>query len=367
MLKNSFYKLNNKSNFNVVYFGGSITDGAGVSTYEKCWAGRISSWLSENFPSCRINSFSAAIGGTSSSLGVYRCEKDVLSKNPDLVFIEFSVNDHGTDYDTVLNNHESILKKIYSHNPTTDVIIVFVTTQGLYEDIKDGCEILSRSAASAAADYYGVMQIDAGSVLAKEVETKANGRWGEYLGDSIHPTDKGYEIYYKAIAKSIGEQFESYTEVTDLTEKALPEPIFKDNSYANAHLVDSTEAEYDGGWQIFINDQKIKAENDYTKQDRYLKSTTPGSTLSFKFEGSQVGIFWAMDNFSGKIEFSVDGSERKTVSAWDFHCAKFSRDNYVILAENLPVGSHTLTVTVSEEKNPASLGHTVRIGYFMVS
>ena len=108
MLENSFIKLNNEKSFNVAFFGGSITEGAGASCYEKSWAGRFTAWLDEKFPNCQINGIQASIGGTSSSLGVFRCDKDVLSKDPDLVFIEFAVNDHGTDNDIVINNNESI-------------------------------------------------------------------------------------------------------------------------------------------------------------------------------------------------------------------------------------------------------------------
>ena len=55
MLENLAYKLNNGKGITAAYFGGSITEGAGSSSYDKCWAGRTTAWLREKWPHCEIN------------------------------------------------------------------------------------------------------------------------------------------------------------------------------------------------------------------------------------------------------------------------------------------------------------------------
>ena len=95
MLENTLYKLNHHKNFTVAYFGGSITEGAGSSSYEKCWAGLTTAWLRERFPDCEIRGIQAAIGGTGSTLGLFRCDENVTAYKPDLVFYEFACNDSG--------------------------------------------------------------------------------------------------------------------------------------------------------------------------------------------------------------------------------------------------------------------------------
>ena len=364
MLENSFIKLNNEKSFNVAFFGGSITEGAGASCYEKSWAGRFTAWLDEKFPNCRINGIQASIGGTSSSLGVFRCDKDVLSKDPDLVFIEFAVNDHGTDNDIVINNNESILRKIHAHNPNADVIFVYTTTQGIADDIKEGVAFESKNSTITVAKHYSVMDIDIGQALIDEVAANC-GAWKDYLGDSVHPTDKGHELYFEAVRKHVEQAFESCN-TPDLRKKCLPDPIITNGSFENARLVAATEATYDSRWHIQNIDPKNKAANDYTKQEKYLKSDTPGAELAFEFVGTRIGIFWAMDNYSGKLDYSVDGGEIGTASAWDFYCPKFSRENFIILADNLEKGPHKLNIKISGDKKEGSLGHTIRIGYFMV-
>ena len=82
-----------KSTINIVYLGGSITQGAGVSDKTKTWVSRISNYFKEKYADKTVNNYNVGIGGTGSDMGIMRLERDVLSKNPDYVFVEFAVND----------------------------------------------------------------------------------------------------------------------------------------------------------------------------------------------------------------------------------------------------------------------------------
>lgn len=82
------------------YFGSSITEGYGASDpATTSWRARTTRYLRERFPGSAVTEINAAIGGTGSDLGAFRCSEDLLSKNPDLVFVEFAVNDHEADKD----------------------------------------------------------------------------------------------------------------------------------------------------------------------------------------------------------------------------------------------------------------------------
>ena len=93
MLERIKKKLTDEKDLCVVYLGGSITEGAGASAQDRRWASRIQAWLEENWPDTRWRSHNAGIGGTNSEFGVFRLQHDVLSQKPDLVFVEFAVND----------------------------------------------------------------------------------------------------------------------------------------------------------------------------------------------------------------------------------------------------------------------------------
>ena len=139
MLENVLYKLKNNKKITVGYFGGSITEGAHASDQTKlCWRALTTTWLRESFPNCEITEIQGAIGGTGSILGVYRCDRDLTAFKPDLVFYEFSVNDYGVamndnceGFRRLVNNTESIFRKIYKANHTADIVVIHTITKNI--------------------------------------------------------------------------------------------------------------------------------------------------------------------------------------------------------------------------------------------
>ena len=117
-LGRTFAKLANKKQLTIGYFGGSITAGAGASNAAKTsWRARTTAWFKEHFPEAAITEVNAAIGGTGSDLGAFRCANDLLTKDPDLVFIEFAVNDGGTPELRVKRSMEGVVRQILTSNP----------------------------------------------------------------------------------------------------------------------------------------------------------------------------------------------------------------------------------------------------------
>ena len=71
--------------------------------------------LEKTYPEAHIKFHDAAIGGTPSKLGVFRMDRDVLPYKPDLIFIEFAVNDGGKIkdfYDGYNEAKEKIIKEL---------------------------------------------------------------------------------------------------------------------------------------------------------------------------------------------------------------------------------------------------------------
>lgn len=80
----------------VVFFGGSLTWSANASEPNVTgFRGLMAAYLTEKYPAAHFTFVDAAIGGTGSNLGMFRLERDVLAKKPDLVFLDFSCNDGG--------------------------------------------------------------------------------------------------------------------------------------------------------------------------------------------------------------------------------------------------------------------------------
>ena len=87
-LRRAMKKAEAGEGLGIAFLGGSITEGYSSTTHEKCYAARVHAWWKENFPQSEIRYINAGIGGTGSQYGAARVEKDILSRNPDVIFVD---------------------------------------------------------------------------------------------------------------------------------------------------------------------------------------------------------------------------------------------------------------------------------------
>ena len=360
MLENSYYKLTHNDSFRIAYFGGSITEGCGASKPCMKWTSKTTAWLSETFPKCKISVIEAAIGGTGSDLGVYRCDRDIIEEKPDLVFYEFAVNDGWAGEVRSFIQTESIFRKIFSADPTCDIVIIFTTTKGVSDGLDAGNIFYSRKGHSSAGDYYGLLQIDVGEVLRAQIR-KENADWLRYTQDNVHPNDDGYEIYFETVKKYLSDEFKKCEGTAGLIPKILPAPVTSaDELLCGAHMEDCRGAQLGEGWHV-------KEESFVGRYPRYVESNVPGAELSFRFRGKRIGLYFMLAKDSGTLEFSVDGEEFEKHGTWDHYCKDFNRAGIMMLKESLCDAEHELRVRVVPEKDAESEGYFVRIATFMVS
>ena len=79
---------------NVVFFGASLTWGANASDpVETSYRAVMRDRFEKEYPAAHFRFRDSAIGGTGSQLGVFRLDRDVLARKPDLLFLDFSAND----------------------------------------------------------------------------------------------------------------------------------------------------------------------------------------------------------------------------------------------------------------------------------
>lgn len=117
----------------IVYLGGSITEGASaVPQQTNCYAYRSAQLFAEKFmkDASRLEYHNAGISGTPSLLGITRCQQDVLDCKPDIVFVEFAVND-STD-DTSRMVYESLVRKLLQSETQPAVVLVITLMNSGY-------------------------------------------------------------------------------------------------------------------------------------------------------------------------------------------------------------------------------------------
>ena len=118
---------------NVVFLGGSLTWGANASDPAiTSWRGLTMQMLYDRYPEARWRFKDAAIGGTGSTLGVFRMQRDVFDFKPDLVFLDFTLNDNLDGGENALHdwkNHsyERIIRECVSRKIA--VLPVFLTAK----------------------------------------------------------------------------------------------------------------------------------------------------------------------------------------------------------------------------------------------
>ena len=340
----------------VGYFGGSITEGAGASSPQNNWRAQTTLFLQERFPSSKVTEISAAIGGTGSDLGAFRCQDNLLSARPDLVFVEFAVNDFGKNEDLILRSMEGIVRQIKRANPQTEIVFVYTASKAMESFYAKGLLPPSVLAHQKVAAYYGVLEVNIGQTLFEKVTKDHAGDWKSLTRDNVHPNDEGYAVYARQIKDFLLEHENDVERGPQLLTVSL------------------TQAPLEGGRLFDAWD--LPETNGWTKDGHPLSGSYPhqlmannpdAGVLSYRFNGNAIGLYWLIAPDSGDIEWSIDGGDWKRSSSWDKYALDFSRAHYTILDSNIPEGQHELKLRVAQEKNPQSTGNTIRIGALLVN
>ena len=104
-------KQNAGERVTVVFFGDSLTAGGDVSPEELLFTRRLEHFLKTSRPELDFSFYNAAIGGTDSSAGRARFEKDVMSRKPDIITVMFVLNDNNKPDEIILENHRYFIKR----------------------------------------------------------------------------------------------------------------------------------------------------------------------------------------------------------------------------------------------------------------
>jgi lysophospholipase L1-like esterase len=103
----------------VVVYGTSLT-------IKGAWVGAVKRYFDDLYPD-KVTLVNAAKAGMTSDWGVANLQERVLANNPDLVFVEFSMNDAATKSNITLEksaaNLDSMVKALRAHNPDVDIVL----------------------------------------------------------------------------------------------------------------------------------------------------------------------------------------------------------------------------------------------------
>ncbi len=349
MLKNTYAKLKNGEDVTVAYIGGSITEGAG-STDKKTrgWRSLTTAWLKETYPSSDITEINATIGGTGSDLAVFRLDRDVLKYSPDLLFIEFAVNDTGVS--GCEEYEEAMIRRVLKTSPLTDVVLVLTCTKSIFERSLKGEYSDSRISYEVLSEHYDLPLLDIGEEINSRVRA-GEGDYMTYTKDSVHPNDLGHRILASAATRFLSRELD------------LPLPVRREK-FETARVVPAADI---SDTDLSLVDEPFAGENGLCGHGFLYSDGTAGQSIKLEFTGMTVGIVYLTAKDSGDIRWRIDGGEYKNLRLWDEYALRFDRVNYAILAKDLSGGRHTVEIVVTGESDERSKGKTVRIAAFLVA
>ena len=290
-----FQKAQNGEDITVAYIGGSITEGYNAGTTE-FYAKTCTDLLQGYFPDITVTGVNAGISGTPSLLGNLRLERDVLSADPDIVFVEFAVNDgQEADYK---NAYESLVRTLLTQEKDIAVVLLFTVLDSGYT-----CqEHMSKIGAN-----YDLPMISVHDSVYEEIEA---GRmtWQDYSNDQSHPNAYGHKCitdfvdnYYQkvlpVVAENVGE-----------VNKELPDPVFS-AKYMNMHYMDSATmdgVELDGFEQYDTHG---------SFHNGWMYRGTDGGSMKFTVDCSVLEMVFKANNSDkyGTADIYVDGEKVKSV------------------------------------------------------
>ncbi|MBI5801320.1 MAG: SGNH/GDSL hydrolase family protein [Verrucomicrobia bacterium] len=339
----------------VGYFGGSITAQPG-------WRPKTLAHFQKTFPTAKFSEINAAIGGTGSDLGVFRLKQDVLDAKPDLLFVEFAVNDGGAAPEQIFRCMEGIVRQTWRALPQCDIAFVYTVTEALVPPMLEGKFPRTASAMEKVADHYGIPTIHMAmevarlakggklvwkAALPKTPEEKAKlGDQFVFAPDSVHPhVETGHELYLQAVARSLPVMREA-SKATGPHKLGAP---FIATNYEHAKLLPISAATLSKDFSLLDAKADTFGKRWANRMTALHKGSQPGATLTFKFKGTRAAIYDIIGPDCGQVIVTVDDQPPRTVPRFDSYCT-YHRLATLSLGTELPDKVHTVRIEIHPQQ-----------------
>ena len=195
-------KWPNNRTINVVCHGHSVPAGYFATPFVNTFSAYphlLHRMIKERFPFAVTNVIVTAIGGENSVGGEARFERDVLSHRPDIMTIDYSLNDRAVGLEAAEKAWCSMIEKALEYG--TKVILCTPTWDNSYYKQNEKWEALVRHAEQVRmlADRYDLGLADSFKAFEKHISEPSD--LAKYLSHVNHPTEAGHAHVAEEIAK----------------------------------------------------------------------------------------------------------------------------------------------------------------------
>jgi sialidase-1 len=356
-LNNSYLKLINDDDVNVVFQGGSIS-------YHK-WVQFVKNKIRSFFPKrknkIRFQNYSG--GGLTSAWAALSFDNNVLSKClPDLLIIEWAINDLSNQY--IGESIEGIIRKALKANPNMDIVVIYFYRRNLLKIYQERGEEQVIPQHEEILKHYNIPSIDV-SREAFRLITEEGYSSDDILMDNCHPTELGCEKYANYINSFFELTWGNYNaNALYIKPHFLPEPLFKDN-FEMGKLINLDNC---GEWTIVpdfvsthMNVDKLYS---FSKLSTF-ESKTPNEIMTLSISGSILGFELITGPDSGILEYSINNGKYLKFDTFDKYSREKYRRKFIIIPFRSITepykGEHTFKLRASDKKNELSNGYAIRV------
>lgn len=311
-LKNLMKRAAKGESLVIGFLGGSITQGSLSSTPKTCYAYLVYEWWKKSFPNAAFSFVNGGIGGTTSHYSGARAWKDVLCYRPDIVTVDFSVNDDANEF--FEETYEGTLRRLLAA-PSDPAVVVLNNV--FYDTGKNAQNYHNR-----IADHYGIPHVSIKDTVYPDVESGKIVR-ADITPDNLHPNDKGHRLVADEICKLLdsikaemeeetiaGENIEGKSTKTEAS-VSLPAPL-TENAYEHSRLIQiqDNEAILDG---FLVDPIEKKGMLDIFKNGWTAAHTN--DKISFEIECSCLAVQYrkSVQQPVPKAKAVIDGDEAHAV------------------------------------------------------
>jgi lysophospholipase L1-like esterase len=307
--------------------GGSITTGhAANPPREQGWAALLAKSLGS-----RVRLVNAGISGTDSAAGVQRLQAQVLDKSPDLVVVEFGVNDQWLDPAVRGSSYEAILRRLLTAKQPPAVVVLGLTQQG--NQARDAVDVQLRLAAR-----YGLASLDFGHWVQARVDAGAD-RWEALYDEPVHPNALGH----RRIAQALAETLQA---AAPGPAAPLPEPLFgRDHEFTRLLAGDTLQP-----YQVHGFARGGEVHPEWPGQQPGWVTMADDAEARFLVYGSEIAVFHAESELYRNLEARVDDGPWVTLRGQVAERRGYLGWHYTVVGRGLEPTAHLLQLRVKRDE-----------------
>ena len=190
---------------NVVWHGHSVVAGYHKSPENRpfdSYPFLVFQGLNQRFPTVSISNITTAIGGENSVKGAARFERDVLTHHPNLLFIDYAINDRSVPIEKVEKSWRSMIESAKQNQIPLILITPTGTRFNNFKDPKDDLAVRAELIRKLGKEYdLPVADVSKAWQAVLDSGTPQES----LLAQGLHPNRKGHEIATKEILRTIDE------------------------------------------------------------------------------------------------------------------------------------------------------------------